>query len=276
MPIPDWYYPSGNWSGDFPYFPNDGSGGYYYVYSKEVTGGISNKYSEMFANIVLPTNFNQVPSGNTNPNHNRNAYICFGLHDGTNYVDIGLQNKNGMWRPYFYDSKVDPTYVNPVSFDHHHSQAFDTNNLNQTCCISTYGATNAIMVVKPVDSNHIKLYIQFQNNGQNVAHAFDQNVTITARTGGISAWKRYFRFASLVPYAQGCGVDTDSTYMLGGRFKNVQVYNSTTSSYNTWNIDTSTITQIAWAEDVPKCQVSILHANTNGMTGESFRIDHWA
>lgn len=217
-------------------FAERGAGAHYYAYS-----GYSNTYSEAFANIKLPTGFN-------NNNGARNGYISLGITGSVHGIDLGLRNDGSGWHPYAYDVGVGPF----MTFEEYTAPST---------------ATNAIITVKPVNSTTVHLYIQFVNSsGANVGRAFDRDITVSSGNLVSSGGKmmcRYYRFASLVPV--GTDNQSDGTYMTGGQFTNCQLYNG--SSYVSWGINTARVTN-AWKVSSDKITLSYTTYN------DTFAIRH--
>ena len=63
-------------------------GAHYYAFSID-----SASYTSAFANIQLPTGFNN--NGNA-----RNGFICLGIYGSNHGIDLGLINKGSGWIPY--------------------------------------------------------------------------------------------------------------------------------------------------------------------------------
>lgn len=204
-------------------FTENGVGAHYYAYS-----GYSNTYTEAFANIKLPTGFN-------NNNGARNGYISLGITGSVHGIDMGLGNDGSGWHPVVYDVG------------------------NKFTAFSEYtapsNATNALITVKPVNSTTVHLYIQFLNSsGANVGRAFDRDITVESGNLVSSGGKmmcRYYRFASLVPV--GTDNQSDGTYMTGGQIMNCQLYNG--SNYVSWGINTARVTN-AWKVSSNKISLS--------------------
>lgn len=204
-------------------FTENGVGAHYYAYS-----GYSNTYTEAFANIKLPTGFN-------NNNGARNGYISLGITGSVHGIDMGLGNDGSGWHPIVYDVG------------------------NKFTAFSEYtapsNATNALITVKPVNSTTVHLYIQFLNSsGANVGRAFDRDITVESGNLVSSGGKmmcRYYRFASLVPV--GTDNQSDGTYMTGGQIMNCQLYNG--SNYVSWGINTARVTN-AWKVSSNKISLS--------------------
>lgn len=228
------------YKGNSPSFTEADAGGYYYAFTPSLP---IQTYTEAYANIVLPTRLNvtaAIP---------RNAYISLGLTaEKENGFDAGLCNKGRGWFPCYYD-------------------VYERKGGAYEAYISPSNATNAIVIVKPIDKTHVHMYVQFQDaNGRNVGSTFDRTFDVKERTAG---WRGYYRFASLIPSQKTASPDdSDETYMIGGKFTGLGLYNG--KIYEPWGIPTSRC-EIAWAEDFPKAQ--LLDITT---TGEEFRIDHWA
>ena len=204
-------------------FTESGVGAHYYAYS-----GYSNTYTEAFANIKLPTGFN-------NNNGARNGYISLGITGSVHGIDMGLGNDGSGWHPIVYDVG------------------------NKFTAFSEYtapsNATNALITVKPVNSTTVHLYIQFLNSsGANVGRAFDRDITVESGNLVSSGGKmmcRYYRFDSLVPV--GTDNQSDGTYMTGGQIMNCQLYNG--SNYVSWGINTARVTN-AWKVSSNKISLS--------------------
>lgn len=210
-------------------------GAHYYAFS-----GYNNSYGEAFSNIKLPTGF-------YNKNGARNGYVSLGIHGSKHGVDLGLQNTGTGWRPCVYD--VGGTFT-----------TFDAYKAPST-------ATNAIIVVKPVSTTKVHMYIQFKNaSGANVGNTFDRDINVASGNFVSSGGKimcRYYRFASLVP--TGTDNQSDGTYMTGGQFTNCQLHNR--SNYVSWGINTARVTN-AWKVSSSKITLSYTTYN------DTFNIRH--
>jgi len=220
-------------------FHEEGAGGYFYAFSKELS---TKTYTEVFSSIVLPT---QLKVSAAIP---RNAYISLGLQaKGTDGFDAGLCSTGKGWFPFYYDVLGKAW----GSFEAYTSPS---------------NAATASVVVKPIDDEHVHMYVQFLDaNGKNVGTTFDRTFKAAKRENG---WCGYYRFASLVPSSGNVSNNSDETYMIGGKFANNGIYNG--SKYELWGINTN-LCQVAWTEEFPKAQ--LLNINNYG---EEFRIDHWA
>lgn len=223
-------------------FDDEKKGGYFYAYSTNLS---TKTYTEVFANIVLPTKLKLTAA------MPRNAYLCLGIHGDSYGVDIGLGNQGNGWCPFYQDLKdltkggLFGDYVAPST------------------------ATNAIVVAKPVSSDFVHLYVQFQDaNGRNVGKTFDSTLKVAERRNG---WNRYYRFASLIPRDNNAvSNNSDETYMIGAKFTNTGIYNG--SSYVRWGTTGSpSLCEVAWVELFPKAKLV-----NNTATGEEVRIDYWA
>ncbi len=234
-------------------FEEEGHGAHYYAFSDDL---YTTTYSEAFANIVLPTTFQNIPSDGSAQYSRRNGFISLGIYGSGNGVDLGIVNKGNGWMPCYYDTKAYDIYGN------HYGAEFSSYMANSS-------ATNAIIVAKPINSSTVGLYVQFLDaNGNQVVEFSRNNLPVVSRT-----WSKYYRFASLVQDLPQTAPDdrTDGTYMLGGSFTNLALYNTTASSYYPWGIWTTspaTLIHDAWIMYYPKCQVS----TTNN--SDSFSIDH--
>lgn len=202
--------------GSYVFTPEQDKGAHFYAFSS-----MSTTYTEAFANIVLPTGFN-------NANNTRNAYLCLGIQGTLGGIDLGLQNVGTGWRPYYYDvaGKIGASY---------------------SAYTAPSSTTNAVIVVKPVNTTTVHMYIKYLDASGNQVGMFDQDLPIssgnlTYSNGSIQC--RYFRFASFVPNANASGDNrTDGSYMTGGKFTNCQLYNG--SSYVSWGIKTARVVS-AW------------------------------
>lgn len=217
-------------------FAESGAGAHYYAYS-----GYSNTYSEAFANIKLPTGFN-------NNSGARNGYISLGITGSQHGIDLGLRNSGSGWHPCVYD--VGNTFTTFTAYT------------------APSTATNAIITVKPVNTTTVHLYVQFVNSsGTNVGTAFDRDITVSSGNLVSSGGKmmcRYYRFASLVPTGSTDN-QSDGTYMTGGQITNCQLYNG--SSYVSWGISTARVTN-AWK--VSSSKISLSYTTYN----DTFAIRH--
>lgn len=180
-----------------------------------------------------------------------------GLYDVNNHgVDVGIVNQGDGWMPCYYDTKA-------FSGTSHYGG-------NYTEYIADSSATNALMVVKPgANLSHVHLFVQFLNSSGVAICTFDQELLVAER----SKWSRYYRFASLVQDLpqDAPDVQTDETYMTGGKFTNLGLYNKSTGSYEAWGIhNANNLVQDAWIMYLPKCQV------TTTDNSDSFTIMHWA
>lgn len=218
-----------------PLFTEKGVGAHYYAFS-----GYSSAYSEAFANIKLPTGFK-------NNNGARNGYVSLGIYGSQHGIDMGLCNEGDGWFPYIYD--VGHTFTTFKAYK------------------APSSATNAIMVVKPINTTTVAMYIQFVNaSGSNVGTAFNRNITVSSGNLVSSGGKimcRYYRFASLVP--TGTDNQSDGTYMTGGQITNCQLYNR--SNYVSWGIGTA---RMASAWKVSSSKISLSYTTYNDI----FNIRH--
>lgn len=222
-------------------FHETGVGAHYYVYS-----GQSTVYSEAFANIKLPTSMNYA-------NGTRHAFISLGIAGTGVAIDLGLINTGNGWKP-VYNEVANGTGYGEIMHNY----------------VAPSSATNAKIVVKPVSTTKVHMYIQFLNSsGQNVGTAFDQDITLQhssfTSSGGIISC-RYYRFASLVPN-NGQDNQTDGSRMTGGQFINLGLYNRNTSTYDTWGVPTARVTN-AWM--VSPDHISV----TCGNNYDTFNITH--
>lgn len=240
-------------------FEDANHGAHYYAYSPTLS---TSQYTEAFANIVLPTSFQNIPVGSGIQYQRRHAFICLGITGNvTNYglygVDVGIINKGSGWMPFYYDvaSSIDGKIDCSEEFDDY---------------IAGNTATNAIIVVKPVGLSHIGLYVRFVNSAGTTLVTFDETLPVNTRT----SWSKYYRFASMVPNVKNVpDVRTDSTYMLGGKFTNLGLYNAYQSTYYQWGVTATTPAELvenAWIMYYPKCQVLVFNNK------DEFTIDHWA
>lgn len=221
-----------------PLFTESGVGAHYYAFSGYGTG-----YTSAFANIKLPTGFN-------NAQNTRNGFISLGIFGSKHGIDLGLVNEGNGWYPAYYDvgvkAQVFPAYVAPSS------------------------ATNAIITVKPINTTTVHLYVQFVNSaGNNVGTAFDSDIVVSsgnltkASNGRITC--RFYRFASLVPLPSVTDNQSDGSYMTGGQTMNCQLYNG--SSYVGWGMTSSNITN-AWK--VSSSKITLTYSGNN----DTYNIRH--
>lgn len=214
-------------------FTEKGKGAHYYAFST-----YGNSYSEAFSNIKLPS----IKNGN------RNGYVALGIHGSAHGVDLGLRNTGSGWHPCYYD--VNGTFK---SFEQYAAPS---------------NATNAKIVVKPVSTTKVHMYIQFLNSaGANVGTAFDRDIAVNSgnfTTSGGKVMCYYYRFASLVPKS-GADNRSDGTYMTGGQFTNCQLYNR--SSYVSWGITSDRMANV-WKVYPSKITLSYTTYN------DTFNIRH--
>lgn len=160
---------------------------------------------------------------------------------------MGLGNEGNGWYPCLYD--------------------VNHNMLTFKDYIAPSNATNAKIVVKPVNTTTVHMYIQFLNSaGTNVGKTFDRDITVSSGNLVYSGGKimcRYYRFASLVPLATDN--QSDGTYMTGGQITNCQLYNG--SNYVSWGIGTARVTN-AWKVSSSKITLSYTTYN------DTFNIRH--
>ena len=242
-----------------PIFQEYNHGAHYYAFSPTLSTSV---YTEAFANIVLPTSFQNIPVGGTAQYARRNGFISLGIYGTTaaNHeygVDLGIINTGNGWRPFYYDVASKEQGATDYSQDFTNYTAGGT-------------ATNAIIVVKPLGATSVGLYVRFVNSAGSTLLTFDQTLSVNYR----SSWFKYYRFASLVQDLPKTADDvrTDSTYMLGGKFTNLGLYNTYQAAYKPWGLYSTSPELISdfWIMYYPKCNVTY----TNN--SDSFSIDHWA
>lgn len=234
-------------------------GAHYYAYSPTLS---TSQYTEVFANIVLPTSFQNIPVGSGYQYTRRHAFISLGINGyisdcGTTVgVDAGITNRGSGWMPYYHD--VASTIPGKTDF----SAIYPDYTAGST-------ATNAIIVVKPISNSSIGLYVRFVNSTGMTLVTFNDTLSVNER----DSWSQYYRFASLVPNAENVpDVRTDSTYMTGGKFINLGIYNAYQSAYYDWGIPATSPAELvenAWIMYSPRCQVT----TTNN--SDAFKIDHY-
>ncbi len=216
-------------------FKSTGAGAHYYVYSD-----YSNTYSEAYTNVQLPTGFE-------NNNGSRNGYVSLGITGSAHGIDIGISNTGSGWFPYTYD--VGYTFTTFTDYT------------------APSTATNAIIMVKPVDTTTVHMYVQFLDaSGNHVGLTFDRDIPVAS--GNLVSKNnkmmcRFYRFASLVPV--GTDNQSDGTYMTGGQFTECQLYNG--SNYVNWGIDSNLVTN-AWI--ISSTKISVDYATYN----DTFSIYH--
>lgn len=204
-------------------FKSTGAGAHYYVYSD-----YGNTYSEASANVLLPTGFEN--------NHGaRNGYISLGITGSVHGIDVGIGNTGSGWFPYAYD--VGAAFTTYKDY------------------LAPETATNAIISVKPVDTETVHMYVDFLDaSGHHVGRTFDCDIKVTGGNLVMQDNKimcRFYRFASLVPVGEDD--QSDGTYMTGGRFTQCRLYNGT--GHVSWGIDTDRVTD-AWEISSSKISVS--------------------
>lgn len=232
--------------GSYPGWPEFDAGAHYYAYSP-----ITADYAEAYTRVNLPTSLNR-----NNTNSGRNAYISLGVF-GTlgNYgVDLGIRNDGTGWHPYHYDVKSGNFVV------------YDEVTVGST-------AKKAVIVATPITTTSIRLYVQFQNASGAEIDYFYQTINVASNNFSIGyngyIACHYYRFASLVNYPDEPDNQEDGTYMLGGNFNGLALYNRNTSTYENWGMSSSLVNQ-AWEVSPENVTVSY----TTGSDTESFNIDH--
>lgn len=243
--------------GTAPTYYEKNAGAHYYAYSP-----ISTTYTEAFATIVLPTSLHNVPNTGSPTNYNRNAYISLGIK-GNRGIDLGLKKSvDCNWHPFCFDTKQK-------------SDGYSDSFKDYTGYAAPSTATKASIVVKPVDRTHVAIYVQFQNaKGVNVGITFDRHIKIAANNLSLDSGKilcGFYRFASLIPNpATTAEIDNqmDSTYMLGGKFIGLDLYNRNICTYSPWGINTGLIEK-AWK--VSPERITLTHT----VNSDTFQIDHW-
>ena len=229
-------------------FSEFNNGAHYYVFSSQ-----SSTYQEAFANIKLPTTFN-------NASNTRNGCIALGIYGTHAGIDMGLKNEGNGWFPAIFD-----VYKNIV----------DSNQPAEICYpqyTAPSTATNAIITVNPVSTTSVRMYIQFKDSsGNNVGTTFEETVSVQSGNLVEDAYGhiicRFYRFASLIPKAGVTDNREDGSKMLGGQFTNVGLYHRTNHVYQDWGIYTNQASY-AWIVYPDKCSV---YATT---TSDSFTINH--
>lgn len=225
-------------------FHETNHGAHYYAFSPKGA-----TYNEAMANIKLPTSLNI---------GNRAAFISLGIHGDKRGVDLGLVNRGNGWLPCMYDGYGygDNNYEPYVEYPGY---------------VAPSTATNAVIAVTALNTTTVRFSVQFKDsNGNNVGISFWKELPIKAGNFSLSGGKvkcQFYRFASLVQPDGVADNQMDSTYMLGGKFTNCQIYNG--SSYNSWGINNSTIVN-AWK--VSPERISLTYSGTT----DTFSIDHWA
>ncbi len=218
--------------------PQYNHGAHYYAFAP-----YNNSYQEAFANIKLPTSLNTKSI--------RTAYISLGIHGSVHGIDLGLKNDGSGWYPVSYD-------VNGAFTEYTGYRAPST-------------ATNAIMVVKPLDATHVGMYLQFVNSsGASVGTTFDKSIQVNSGNltySGSYIQCKFYRFASLVPNSGTTDNRADGTYMRGGQFTNLGLYLRSSSSYQTWGINTA---RVANAWKVYPSKLSLSYTANN----DTFSINH--
>lgn len=226
-------------------FVETDTGSHYYAFSPVLS---TSRYKEVMANIVLPTQLELKGTGS----EVKYAYISLGIGGplgAGDAVDLGICNHGSGWYPVYNDVQK-PTEPKGEHFTDY--------------LVKDGVASNAIIVVKPIDSTHVGLYVEFRNAaGATVGKVFDQSIQVTKTN-----WSRYYRFASLLGFDDN--TMDDSTYMIGGKFTSLQIYDGTARKYLPWGIYTNYISN-AWIVGFNKCQVLDITS-----TSETFRIDNWA
>ena len=206
----------------------------------------------------------------------RNAYISLGIYgsaisplDGgptAGGVDMGIGNTGDGWHPVMLDTiPYAKVGEQELTYGTHYGTEYAKAHKNEPAYTAPSDATNAIIIVKPINESTVEMSVQFKRGNTNVGNTFKKQLKVVTRT----AWNRYYRFASLVPLTRSMDL-SDSTYMLGTQFTNLGIHNG--SAYERWgSVKESPLCVSAWAMHFPKCQLS-----KQSVLGEEIRIDHWA
>jgi hypothetical protein len=225
-----------------PIFTESGVGAHYYAFSR-----YTDTYKSAFVNVKLPTGLDGQGY--------RNAYISLGIMGDHHGIDLGIKNEGNGWYPY----SADTYYEGGGRFvDYDNYMAPST-------------ATNAIITVKPIDTDTVYLHVHWLNSaGNEVGTSFTReidvlpgNMLISQYTGNLVC--RFYRFASLVPLPGEYDDQSDGSYMTGGKFMNCQLYNG--SSYVNWPGNASP-TDRAWKVSTDKITVNFSGIN------DTFNINH--
>lgn len=225
-------------------------GAHYYAYSKSLAKA---NYTEAYANILLPTSVQT----NSSEGYSRNAYISLGVC-GLMGIDLGLKKTSTRnWYPVCFDSYEKAYGDKSKSFKEFYND-----------CIAPANASRAIIIVKPVSTSRVHLYIQFKNaSGTNVGTTFDKDIDVMV--GNLAGSNcQYYRFASMVTDATN-QVANDSTYMIGGQFYGLGIFNKSKNAYEACGISTALI-ESAWEVSTPRMKLE------HYTDSESYTIDNWA
>ncbi len=129
------------------------------------------------------------------------------------------------------------------------------------------GATEAIIVATPLSSTMVRFYVQFKDANGNDIYPDDDPFYVTedikpnnlSAPNGIPACF-YYRFASLVNLNVDVDNQNDGTYMIGGNFNGLALYNTATQQYENWGMSSNLVekawkvtpecTTVSWSSDV--------------------------
>lgn len=213
---------------------NDDPGAYFYAY-----GPMGTTYVGSFVNVKLPTSINTL-------NGTRAAFISLGIHGSLKGIDIGMRNTGTGWIPCSYD-----VYAGGSGTPTEQKESFKL--FVDYTFPST--ATNVIMMASPLNTTHIRVYMQGYNSAGNmVGKEFYQDIPI--KSGNLVAVGnkvqcQHYRFVSMVPNIGVTTSLTDGTYMKNGALTNCQLYDEN-ETYVNWgwnNIKTVVSQSTAYDED---------------------------
>lgn len=224
--------------------PELSTGAHYYAFSPTIK---TYEYTQAYAEIQLPTSFNNVPASNVGATYpRRNAYISLGIWSPIGGVDLGITNQGQGWCPCSCDTA-------------------DTDKTRKYKMYTSYAAptaTKAYIYVKPINSVTVHMYVQFLNASGTTVKTFDQDITVINH----AEWTAFYRFASLCQ-TTGSDIRNDGTYMKGGKLSNLGLYNYDKKGYVQWGISTNLIKDY-WIVHPSDCAV------TPAVNSETFEIWH--
>lgn len=198
-------------------------GAYFYAY-----GPMGTTYVGSFVNAKLPTSINTL-------NGTRAAFISLGVCGSQQGVDIGLRNIGTGWMPYSYD-----VYAGNYGSYTEQTQSF---KLFDTYVIPST-ATNVIMMVTPLNTTTMRVYMQGYNSAGNmVGQEFYRDISVKSGnfvTSGSKVKCQHYRFVSMVPNIGYTTTLTDGTYMKNGALTNCQLYDSN-ETYVSWGWNTARV-----------------------------------
>lgn len=224
-------------------FVEEFAGAHYYVQAPYTT-----TYTSAFGWAEL-TNL----SLNLKPN--RVAYLSFGVLSNASAVDFGIRNTGAGWETYYYA----------------HGAFTEWKNFNENITTAKRVQLNVNVVTTSTQDKVTADFVFVNSAGATITTIHRECVAPKGKlfsyaSVGAKPSVRYYRFMSLVP--NGTDATNDLSYMRNAKFSGLQLYNSTTRTYQTWDIATTRV-EHAW-----QVQNANITDFTSAGTNEAISIFH--